>query len=262
MAAQNKGCISLIRADRVLTHIGHTGPVSFTQLVRDLELPKSSLLNLLDVMVECGLLFKNANRQYQLGIKLYELGCLSLHRRSLFEVTKRPNQELVMQSGLICHLGTLEDSHAIYIDKVESPKSTPTDKSWVGKELSLHSTGLGKALLAWRPEEEIRRYVDRLELVSYTPRTITERSAFFEELALTRQRGWAIDAEESAPQAVCLSMPVFDLAGRVNYAVSLSANPSVYTRGTIPTYLRMLESCSTAISRGLGWSGPMPVVNV
>lgn len=255
-----KGCISLVRADKILTRIAHVGAASFTQLHKDFDLPKSSLLNILDTMVECGLLIKNDARQYQLGIKVYELGCQSLHRRNLFEITKRPMQELAMKTGLICHLGTIEDFHALYLDKVESPLSKPTERSWVGKKLDFHSTALGKALLAWKPEGELRLYLDQIELAQYTPKTITDRSMFIEELKLTRRRGWGLDAEESSPQAVCLSTPVFDLAGRVNYAVSLSADPTTFTSDRIEGYLRMLADCSLQISRGLGYGGPVPAL--
>lgn len=255
-----KGCISLLRADKILTHIAHVGAASFTQLQKDFDLPKSSLLNILDTMVGCGLFIKNDARQYQLGIKVYELGCQSLHRRSLFEITKRPMQELAMKSGLICHLGTIEDFHALYLDKVESPLSKPTERSWVGKKLDFHSTALGKALLAWKTDGELRLYLDQLELAQYTPKTITDRSMFIEELKLTRRRGWGLDAEESAPLAVCISTPVFDLAGRVNYAVSLSADPTTFTSERIEGYLRMLSDCSLQISRGLGYGGSAPVL--
>ena len=257
-----KGCTSLVRADRILTHVAQSGAATFSQLWKDLELPKSSLLNLLNAMCECGLLVKNENHQYQLGIRLYELGCRSLHRRSLFEVTKLPMQELSLTTGLICHLGFIEESHALFIDKVESPNSTVKGKSWIGKALSLHSTALGKALLAWKPEEELTRYLDKITLEKFTAKTITDRSRLIDELALTRRRGWAIEDEESAAKVVCLSMPVFDLVGRVNYAVSLSADPETYTKASIPEYLKLLSICSLKISRGLGWNGPMPQVLV
>ena len=123
-----KGCISLLRADKILTHIAHVGAASFTQLQKDFDLPKSSLLNILDTMVGCGLLIKNDARQYQLGIKVYELGCQSLHRRSLFEITKRPMQELAMKSGLICHLGTIEDFHALYPASRQKITQSPETK--------------------------------------------------------------------------------------------------------------------------------------
>lgn len=71
-----------------------------------------------------------------------------------------------MKSGLICHLGTIEDFHALYLDKVESPLSKPTERSWVGKKLDFHSTALGKAFLAWKTDGELRLYLDQLELAT------------------------------------------------------------------------------------------------
>lgn len=109
---------------------------SYMELLNKFQYPKSSLLNLLNVMVECGFLIKNKNGYYSLGIKNYELGCQALHRQNIFEVTKRPMQELSLKSGLVCHLGAMESISAIYLDKIESPDSVPTSKSWIGKNLS------------------------------------------------------------------------------------------------------------------------------
>ncbi|WP_201287450.1 IclR family transcriptional regulator, partial [Escherichia coli] len=89
-----KGCNSLVRAEKILTHIAWVGMASYMELLNKFQYPKSSLLNLLNVMVECGFLIKNKNGYYSLGIKNYELGCQALHRQNIFEVTKRPMQEL------------------------------------------------------------------------------------------------------------------------------------------------------------------------
>lgn len=62
-------------------------------------------------------------------------------------------QELSLKSGLVCHLGAMESISAIYLDKIESPDSVPTSKSWIGKKIELHITALGKALLAGRHEK-------------------------------------------------------------------------------------------------------------
>lgn len=64
-------------------------------------------------------------------------------------------QELSLKSGLVCHLGAMESISAIYLDKIESPDSVPTSKSWIGKKLELHITALGKALLASKTREEL-----------------------------------------------------------------------------------------------------------
>ncbi|KNC92073.1 IclR family transcriptional regulator [Trabulsiella odontotermitis] len=249
----SKGCNSLIRAEKILTHIAYVGVASYMELLREFHYPKSSLLNLLNVMIECGFLIKSENNQYALGIKNYELGCQALHRKNIFEVTKRPMHELSLKSGLVCHLGAMESHSAIYLDKVESHDSVPTRKSWIGKTLELHITALGKALLAWKTQDEIDYFMDVLALTRHTENTITDKKAFREELQKTRLRGWAIDNEESTYGAVCISMPVFNMYKRVNYAISLSGNPDVYSGNNVDRYLDMLRQCADQISYGLGY---------
>lgn len=248
-----KGCTSLIRAEKILTYIAYVGSASFMELVKEFLYPKSSLLNLLDTMVECGFLIKNERNQYSLGIKNYELGCQALHRKNIFEVTKRPMQELSLKSGLVCHLGAMENYDAIYLDKVESPESTPTRKSWIGKTVELHVTALGKSLLAWKSREEMDYFLDALVLKKHTPNTLTDKKLFREELQKTRLRGWAIDNEESTPGTVCLSMPVFNMYNRVNYAISLSGDPVIFSGNKIDSYLELLSQCAGQISHGLGY---------
>ncbi|WP_413725361.1 IclR family transcriptional regulator [Sodalis sp. RH16] len=248
-----KGCTSLIRAEKILTHIAYVGNASFMELVKEFQYPKSSMLNLLDVMVECGFLIKSEQNQYLLGIKNYELGCQALHRKNIFEVTKRPMQELSMKSGLVCHLGAMENTYAIYLDKVESPESAPTRKSWIGKKLELHITALGKALLAWKPLEEMDYFLDALVLTEHTRNTLTDKRLFRDELQKTRLRGWSIDNEESTYGAVCLSMPVFNIYNRVNYAISLSGDPVIFSGNKVDGYIELLRQCADQISYGLGY---------
>ncbi|ATA23640.1 IclR family transcriptional regulator [Brenneria goodwinii] len=248
-----KGCNSVVRAEKILTYIAYVGAASFMELIKEFQYPKSSLLNLLNVMVECGFLIKNERGQYSLGIKNYELGCQALHRKNIFEVTKRPMQELSLKSGLVCHLGAMENYYAIYLDKVESPDSVPTRKSWIGKKLELHITALGKALLAWKTQEEMDYFLDALILKKHTQNTLTDKKLFRGELQKTRLRGWAIDNEESTYGAVCLSMPIFNMYNRVNYAISLSGNPVIFSGNKTDDYLELLRQCAEQISYGLGY---------
>ena len=222
-----KGCNSLVRAEKILTHIAWVGMASYMELLNKFQYPKSSLLNLLNVMVECGFLIKNKNGYYSLGIKNYELGCQALHRQNSIS--------------------------AIYLDKIESPDSVPTSKSWIGKKIELHITALGKALLAWKTREELDYFLEALTLTPHTRNTFTDKKLFLEELQKTRLRGWAIDNEESTYGAVCLSMPVFNMYNRVNYAISLSGDPVVYSGNKIDSYLELLRKCAEQISYGLGY---------
>jgi hypothetical protein len=75
-----KGCNSLIRAEKILTY-SVCRCSEFYGAPAEFQYPKSSLLNLLNVMVDCGFLTKSDRNQYSLGIKNYELGCQALHRK-------------------------------------------------------------------------------------------------------------------------------------------------------------------------------------
>ncbi|WP_068714070.1 IclR family transcriptional regulator [Vibrio tritonius] len=249
----NRGGTSLIRTEEILSYISHAGSASFMDIVSNLNIPKSSALVLLNIMCEIGFLIKNESKQYSLGLKIYELGCQSIHKKDIFEITKRPMTELSYKSGLICHLGTIERNHAIYLDKIESSSSVPTRKSWIGKELELHVTALGKSLLAWKSASEIDYYINNCSLRCYTKNTIVNKIDFVKELELTKSRGWAIDREESAYNSVCISAPIFDIYHHVNYAISLSGNPNVFSQRNINSYVFLVKKYADNISRGLGY---------
>lgn len=75
-----KGCNLLVRVEKILIYIVWVGMVSYMELLNKFQYFKSSLFNLLNVMVDCGFLIKNKNGYYLLGIKNYELGCQALYR--------------------------------------------------------------------------------------------------------------------------------------------------------------------------------------
>ncbi|MBB6056515.1 IclR family transcriptional regulator [Tolumonas osonensis] len=251
-----KGGTSLIRADKILTYIGRVGSATFSEIVAKIELPKSSALVLLEIMIDCGLLVKNDRNKYVLGLKIYELGCQSFHKKNLFEITRRPMQELSIQAGLICHLGVIENHHAIYLDKIECPSSVPTQESWIGKKLTLHATALGKALLAWMRDDEIDHYVNNIYMNRYTDKTITDIPTFKSELLKTKMQGWAIDNEESKDGVICLGAPVFDIYGRVSYAISISGTTETFSVKHRAKYLDCLLNSAKTISYGLGYRKP------
>ena len=110
-----------------------------------------------------------------------------------------------------------------------------------------------KALLAWKTREELDYFLEALTLTPHTRNTFTDKKLFLEELQKTRLLGWAIDNEESTYGVVCLSMPVFNMYNRVNYAISLSGDPVVYSGNKIDNYLELLRKCAWQISYGLGY---------
>jgi IclR family acetate operon transcriptional repressor len=86
----------------------------------------------------------------------------------------------------------------------------------------MHASSLGKAILAWLPEAEVAKILHRVGLQKLTDRTIVDPEALFADLALTRERGWAIDDQEKAEGLRCAGAPVFNERGEVIGALSVS----------------------------------------
>lgn len=112
----------------------------------------------------------------------------------------------------------------------------------------MYCTGLGKAMMAFLPEQEQKEYTSR-PLEPYTETTITDSQTLLKELETIRQRGYAIDDMEHEYGVVCIGVPVFGNDGRVVAAVSVSA-PSLRLKkhiikiyaGKIQTYLQPIQN--------------------
>ena len=234
-----KGCNSLVRAEKILTHIAWVGMASYMELLNKFQYPKSSLLNLLNVMVDCGFLIKNKNGYYSLGIKNYELGCQALHRQNIFEVTKRPMQELSLKSGLVCHLGAMESISAIYLDKIESPYQVRMH-SRIGGRASIFRLSAGKALLARFSAEELKELHEPVP-----PEVVREFSDIL-------TRGYAVDDEQNEQGLRCVGAAIIDSRGRPRGAVSVSAPVYRFPPELVERYGKLVSEVAEAVTREIG----------
>ncbi|WP_392560176.1 IclR family transcriptional regulator [Orbus mooreae] len=208
------------KATRIFHFIADNGGSTYTQIYQGLSLPQSSTSALLASLVANGLLRQNEGK-YFLGLVFYEFGNKSVAQFNIRDLAIEPLTQLRDKTNLTCHLGILDGNSAIYLVKVDSPNAI-TIKSWLGKRLSLHCSGLGKVLLAWLPEEQVDILLPDEDLPAHTNTTITTRTAFKTQLAKVRQNGWAFDDGEDYEGITCIAVPVFDRNGRVIAAISAS----------------------------------------
>lgn len=206
---------------RICDYLSDKDGATFSQIYQGVGMAKSSTSSLLSSMVAHGLL-RQENDKYFLGLRLYEFGNKAVEQYDIKKIALPVLAALRDKTNLTCHLGVLEGSSPIYLLKLESPQSIIV-RSWEGKRLSLHSSGLGKALLAWKDEREVDALLsDDIPLVRHTPNTITDRNALKQELAISKARGWAWDNEEDCPGVRCIAAPVFNRQNQVVAAISMS----------------------------------------
>jgi IclR family transcriptional regulator, KDG regulon repressor len=235
------------------TLLEYKSPMSMSEISEKLNFYPSTVHRILDTLKYGGYVEQNPNNQkYQLGLKLIELGMAKINQIDLVKEARPFLKELAKNCNETVHLAILEDINVLYLAKEESSQ-TIRMISYVGRRGPLHCTALGKILLAFLPEEERNKLLDRLELFKLTENTITDRKQLETELNKIFQKGFAMDREENEKDVRCIAAPVKDYKGRVIAAVSISS-PTYRVNKENQNHLKeyLVKSCKK-ISIRLGY---------
>jgi IclR family acetate operon transcriptional repressor len=226
------------------------------EIARKVGIPYSTAFNLLNTMEQHGYVRKDEETsRYYLGLKILSLGGVPLRDVNLRDTVAPVLSELVRQTGLTAHLAILDRGEAVYIDRRE-PNGFLKINSWIGKRNYVHSSAVGKALIAFRTTEEIEE-ICRGGIPKRTAKTITSARKLKAELAETRRRGYAVDDEEDELGGRCVAAPVFDAAGGVVAAIGLSGILSQIPDDRLPELGEFLRDAVMEVCRRLGYT-PRP----
>ena len=224
---------------------------SVAELVEKLCMPKVSVYRFLRVLSKNGFISQNKQtKKYRLGLKMFELGSIVLNNLDFRDVAFPLITELSKQSGETVHLGVLDDHQVVSIESVESNRALRISMP-VGKRVYLHSTGVGKAILAFLNDEEIREIVHQKGLPGFTENTITDFDQLMIEVQTIRDRGYAIDNEENEPGVRCVAVPILDPHQRFVASVSVSGPSVRISHESIPELSLMVIETSNKISEAL-----------
>jgi DNA-binding IclR family transcriptional regulator len=239
---------------------GEPEGLSFTALQQRLGLPKSSLHELLSVLAARGYIelvagsqdeAKPQRRAYLIGVRAWEAGQAYARQRQLAQVARPVMERIVGALNETVQLAVLDGLENVYLAKVDCSHPVRL-QSEVGRRLHAHGTGLGKALLAFLPPDELRARLAGAPLPAFTPRTITDAARLLAELEATRLRGYAIDDQEYTPGLQCVAVPIFDHLGRAVAALSVSIPTIRGGPAALAAGLQLLAAGSLEISRRLG----------
>ncbi|MCS6827238.1 MAG: IclR family transcriptional regulator [Caldilinea sp.] len=250
---------TLHKAARALTLFTPLQPEwTVGEMAKALELPKSSVSELLSSLAEHGLLRRVGSGRYRLGWRLLELGQTLLKTTEFRDEARAVMQEMVTRWGETMHLAVLESGAVVYLEKLRGQQGLQVELSGVGVRLPAHCSGVGKVLLAHRPWEEVLRVVGDGELHPFTPNTITSLDALAEELSRVRRQGYAYDLEEVSIGLCCVAAPIRDYEGQVVAAVSFSTPTHRFQMHKMQ-YTRAIVEGAQRISERLGYFEKEPV---
>jgi IclR family KDG regulon transcriptional repressor len=231
----------------------HETELKITDISERMQLHKSTVHSLLKTLQVHGYIDQNPeNGKYRLGMKLFERGNFVIHGLDVRKVAKRYLVDLSLKTGQTTHLVILDDKEGVYIDKVEGPMATIL-YSRIGRRIPVHSSAVGKVLVAFQPEEELRKILDGYQYVAQTPNTITNEQEFRKELEKVRQAGYAVDNQENEPGVRCIAVPIRNHTGQVVAAVSISTLVTRVDDQMLMDFLAMLRPAAEEMSQQMGY---------
>ncbi|MFS4437421.1 DNA-binding transcriptional regulator KdgR [Paracoccaceae bacterium GXU_MW_L88] len=253
---KTENAAAVLKVFAVLESLAEDQRASLADIAQRAMTSKTTAHRLLQTMLDLGYVEQDPETEkYGLTLKLFGLGARILRgQEDLLRAADREMGKLSRATGESINLGVIDDfdQRVAYIHKYDSAY-TLSMQSTLGRRNPLHSTSLGKALLAFRDDDEIRERIAKMDLKKLAPRTITRPEELFVQLMQTRKQGYAEEIEESEAGVRCMAAPVLDYAGRSVAAISVAFPLVRFDETRKPEYIQLLREASRNASAALGY---------
>ncbi|UJQ93971.1 IclR family transcriptional regulator [Mariluticola halotolerans] len=250
--AQSDGSIkSLTKIARILDcFTANQRSLTLAEICAEAGYPRSTTHRLLTAMREVGFIEQDRERDsYRLGLKLFELGSIALANLELHREGHTIVESLHRLTNRAVHLAVFDGLRAVIIQRTEAD---PNLANTMVENSPAYCTSVGKAILAYQPADIVQRVTDA-GLKQFTETTITDPAKFAEELATTRERGFAIDNGEHQPGLRCIGAPIYNQSGNVFAAISVSAPSFQMPPAEIDELSKVVTYHAHLISQRLGY---------
>ncbi len=245
------------RALSVLEEIGNAPDgLTLTEISLKVGLSKATASRLVTSLANRGYVRRDqSNLRYRLGAKILSLTGEFLQSIEFREVAVPHLREIQRISGETANLAVMDGNEVVYLDRFESKHAIKASFR-VGKRAPVSCTALGKAMLAYTNEREVRRrFAGGGSIVPCTEHSVSSLEGLLACLARVRTEGVAIDDEEHQIGVRCVGGPIFDVTGRVIAAISVSGPVSRISSDRLPEICSLVRITSKSISAELGCPG-------
>ncbi len=242
----------------VLAERGTSDGLSVTEVAHACGLSKSIVFSVLYTLRAHGLVADHGegqSRRYRLGMTLSRLGERAREQLSLLDLARPVLRELAAAVGLSARLAVLENDSGVSVDRVGVPAHVHIDLRMGAREL-MHCTGIGKAMLAYLPDDEVQRILTTAGLPRRTRHTITDRESLLAEIKEIRRVGYAVDNEEDAEGIFCVGSGVRDDSGACVAAISVTGLTAGVSAERYQEIGLATLAAAMRVSRELGYIEP------
>jgi IclR family KDG regulon transcriptional repressor len=244
---------SIGRVFAILGAIGDSGQIGISELSQRLAMSKTTVHRVIQTLKALGYVTQEVETErYRLTIRLFELGAKALESVDLVREADVEMRRIGQVTREAVHLGAFDEDAIIYIHKIDADYGLRM-QSRIGRRNPLHSTAIGKVLLAWMDPLDARDVLSHVEFRKSTQKTLTCAEAVLSILPHVREQGYGEDNEEQEEGLQCIAVPVFDRFGRVIAGLSISFPTMRCGADTKSHYVALLKQSGLAISTRLGY---------
>lgn len=216
---------SLEKGVNILKILAAGGPMSLEEIATEAKMDRSGCHRYLLTFRDLGLLSKTGNSGYRLTTGLFEIAMMYIHRLGIRQIARPFMEEISQKYNETVNLVVRNGEHVVFLNKIESSHQYRMEIA-IGTSHPIYCTAQGKAIIAFRPENERDTFCDTMQsLKAFSANTITSPKAFKEEIVAIRKRGFAINRDEYFAGMSGVAAPVSDYTGFAVYSVSV-AGPS------------------------------------
>lgn len=229
MARKSKNTIaSTEKSLEIVNTLVSEGPCGVTELANHLDFNKTTVFHHLSTLKSRDFVAKS-NGKYKVGLRFFSVGQHTRRQHRIYTVGKLEIDKLATETGELANLMVAEEGLGIYLYISRGENAIRLDTK-MGTRQYLHTSALGKSILAHMTDEELNAVIDRHGLPKQTKNTVTNKAKLEEELEEIRDTGFAFDGQERAEGIRCVAAPVTNKDGTLLGAVSVSG-PSTRLSG-------------------------------
>ncbi len=243
------------KALQILEAVGKARKIGVLKLSQQIKLPYSTVHRLLGTLAHRDYIQQDGDRQrYALGPKVLELGTAFLDTVESRGIALPYMRTLSQETRETVNLVIWNGRTAVCAEKIDSPESVTVQRTQIGRLEPLHSSALGKAIIANLSEKELTEVLKHLDLVRHTSKTHTSLSALMADLQKTRERGFAIDDEEGVIGVRCVASAILGHRKEVQGALSLVGPSTRMTKKRILELGCIIRDAANSVSLRLGYN--------
>jgi IclR family KDG regulon transcriptional repressor len=250
---QRGGVQSLGRAFAILEQVArHREGIGLAELSKLVGLHNSTTFHLAKTMVSLGYIRQEKDsKRYRVGRPLFALAASALDEIEMVNFATPIMEELSRETGESSHFAVRMGDAVVVIARTSGPGAFQlTDR--VGVVRPAHCTALGKIILAALRPDQLKRFLERVELKPSTKKSITEPSALLREIAEIRRTAIAFDDGEFNPEVRCVAVPVYNFTGDVVGALGISGPLWRMTDQVLPGRAKTVQAAASRLSNEFG----------